>query len=78
MTSFASCFIVFMMAALYESERARKDPSLYPIQPMPGYPAPYPTGPYGQQPYPTAPYGPGQYPAGPYAPGPWAPQPAPG
>jgi len=72
-----SCLVTFMMAVLYESERARKDPSLYPYPAWPGY------GPYGPQPYAPGPYPAnptampgwvspnGPYPAGPYAPGPY-------
>jgi hypothetical protein len=75
-TTTASCFTVFMMAVLYESQRARRDPSLYEFTPGPGYPAPYPGGPYpyAPGPYPVGPYpsAPGPYPVGPYpyAPGP--------
>jgi hypothetical protein len=42
----ASCFLIFMMAVLYESQRARMDPNLYGPVPMPTY------GWYG---YPSAP-----------------------
>jgi hypothetical protein len=62
-----SCFTVFMMAVLYESQRARLDPSLYQFTPSPGYQAPYPGGSYPAPPYPAAPYSAGPYP---YAPGP--------
>ena len=48
-----SVLMVYMMAVLYESERSRKDPLLYPIPPMMGY------GPYGPQAYGPQPYGPG-------------------
>jgi hypothetical protein len=65
-TTTGSCFTVFMMAVLYESERARHDPAAYGIAAGPGYPPPYPGAPY--------PSGPAQYPgapawptAGPYA-----------
>jgi hypothetical protein len=62
-----SAFAVFFMAALYESQRARHDPTLYPF--APGYGVP-PAGPYPGYPgYPQSPYGAGAYPAGPYAPG---------
>jgi hypothetical protein len=54
-TTIGSCFTIFMMAVLYESQRARLDPSLYPYTPGPFYPA--------------GPYAPGQYPAGPAWPG---------
>lgn len=56
-TTTGSCFTVFMMAVLYESERARHDPAAYGIAAGPGYPPPYPGAPY--------PYGPGRYPGGP-------------
>ncbi len=66
-TTTGSCFTVFMMAVLYESERARHDPAAYGIVVGPGYPPPYPGAPY--------PYGPGQYPWGQY---PWGPVQYPG
>lgn len=56
-TTTGSCFTVFMMAVLYESERARHDPAAYGFAARPGYPPPYPGAAY--------PYGPGQYPGGP-------------
>ncbi len=68
-----SCLIVFMLAVLYESERARKDPTLYPYPAWPGsgsQPAePYAPGP--AQPWPARPYAPGPYTSGPYAGGPY-------
>ena len=67
-----SCLIVFMMAVLYESERARKDPTLYPVPAWPGYGS-YPAEPYVPGPapaWPARPYAPGPYTAGPYAGGP--------
>ena len=76
-TTIGSCFTIFMMAVLYESQRARLDPSLYPYTPGPFYPAgpyapgQYPAGPNPAGPYPAGPgpYAPGQYPAGPAWPG---------
>jgi hypothetical protein len=65
-----SCLIVFMMAVLYESERAHKDPTLYPVPAWPGYGS-YPAEPYAPGPYPARPYAPGPYTAGPYAGGPY-------
>lgn len=59
-TTTGSCLTVFIMAVLYESQRARLDPTLYPYTPGPAYPYPFPVGPY-----PTGPYPPGSYP---YAP----------
>ena len=82
--SILSCYMVFLMAVLYESQRARFDPTLFPYPPTPYYPAPfggwpYPAGPYAAGPYVAGPYPAGPYPAGPYPVGPWAPQPyAPG
>jgi len=67
-----SCLIVFMMAVLYESERARKDPTLYPVPGWPGYGS-YPAESYVPGPapaWPARPYAPGPYTAGPYAGGP--------
>ena len=62
----ASCFLVFMIAALYESQRARMDPGLYGPAPMPFYAGPgYPPAPYGYPAQPPAGYGyPPQPPAG--------------
>lgn len=77
-----SCLIIFMMAALYESQRCRSDPRLFPYAPGPTYPGqgpawPYPYGPgpaypgqYPAGPYPASPVCPGQGPAGPYPYGP--------
>jgi hypothetical protein len=65
-----SCLVVFMMAVLYESERARKDPTLYPVPAWPGYGS-FPAEPYDAGPYPARPYVPGPYTAGPYAGGPY-------
>ena len=75
----ASVFSIFLMAVLYESQRARNDPSLYPVAayppayPPPGYPGAvppwavppgaYPPGAYPPYPYPYA-----QPPAQPQAP----------
>ena len=70
-----SCLIAFMLAVLYESERARKDPSLYPVPAWLGY-GPHPGVPYVQGPYPARPYEPGPYTAGPYAGGPYPTDPA--
>jgi hypothetical protein len=76
-TATGSCFTVFLMAVLYESQRSRLDPTLYPYLPMPSYPGPYAPG-WAPGPYPPAgPYAPGPYAAGPYPPGPWAPPPYP-
>jgi hypothetical protein len=67
-----SCLTVFIMVVLYESQRARLDPTLYPYTPAPAYPGPYGPGPYayppGPYPYAPGPYPPGQYP---YAGGPY-------
>jgi hypothetical protein len=85
----ASCFTVFMMAVLYESQRARMDPNLYGPVPMPMYPGyGYPQQPpagygypgYPQQPpagygYPGYPGYPAQPPAGPGWANPSAPPP---
>jgi hypothetical protein len=73
--SLASGFTVFLMAALYESQRARNDPSLYPYAPMPTYPGLYAPGPYPRGPYAAGPYPPGPYAAGPYTPAPYPPGP---
>jgi hypothetical protein len=55
-----SCFTVFMMAVLYESQRARMDPTLYGPTPMPfnpyGYPGMPPAG-YGSPSAPPPAYG---------------------
>jgi hypothetical protein len=70
----ASLLLVFLMAMLYESERARKDPNLYPMAayPPPGAPQPgaVPGWPGTQPPYPPQypPQYPGQYPPAGYAP----------
>ncbi|HEX7613420.1 MAG TPA: hypothetical protein VF371_11665 [Candidatus Limnocylindrales bacterium] len=69
-TMTGSGLIVFMLAVLYESERARKDPMLYPVPAWPGYGS-YPAEPYVPGPYPARPYAPGPYTAGPYAGGPY-------
>jgi hypothetical protein len=75
--AFASCFTTFMLAALYESQRARSDPNLYgpvptfaygfgypQVPPAYGYPAQPPAG-YGYPPQPPAGYGyPPQAPTG--------------
>jgi hypothetical protein len=90
-TTVFACFSVFMMAVLYESERARKNPaaygltmapnpyapSLYPAGPYAMGPNPYAQGQYPQAPYPANPYA--QYPGAPYptAPNPYAPAPYP-
>ena len=90
-SAIASCFTVFMLAVLYESERARKNPAAYglvqapnPYAPNPYAPNPYAAGPYAQGPSPYAqwptPYAqaPNPYaPApNPYAPAPYSPPPA--
>jgi MFS family permease len=56
-----ACFIAFLLAVLYESERARKYPQIYGYAPSVGYPAMVPGAPYGAPPapYPGAPV---QYP----------------
>jgi hypothetical protein len=93
-TTIGSCFSVFMMAVLYESERARKDPATYGYGPGMAYPwqnpiwpggGPYAAGPYAPGPYAAGPsgagpYGAGPYPGGPnpYGPGPSAAGPYPG
>lgn len=79
-----SCLIIFMMSVLYESERARKDPTLYPYPAWPGSgsqpPALYAPGPVPA--WPAGQYTPGPYPANPaampgwVAPGPIGPPPA--
>jgi hypothetical protein len=66
-TSVATVVTVFMQAVLYESQRARRDPSLYPFA---AYPA-VPVGPVAAYPYPYA-Y---PYPPAPAAPEPGATQP---
>lgn len=61
----ASCFTVFMMAVLYESQRARMDPNLYGPVPMPMYPGyGYPQQPPAGYGYPGYPGFPQQPPAG--------------
>jgi hypothetical protein len=86
-----SCFSVFLMAVLYESQRARYDPMSYPFAagpanpwgfpggPYPYAPGPYPPGPYGQVGYPQGPYPypPAPYPAAPYPAGPYPAGPTP-
>jgi hypothetical protein len=72
----ATCLTTFMIAVLYESQRSRRDPTLYEFAPGPGYPGPgYPgyPGPGGSYPAwpPTPP--PGQYPQPPYPGGPYQP-----
>jgi hypothetical protein len=69
-TTIGSCFSIFMMAVLYESERARKDPATYGYGPGMAYPWPNPTWP-GGGPYAAGPYAPGAYPPGPSAAGPY-------
>ena len=66
-TTIGSCFTVFMLAVLYESERARKDPTTYGYAPGVSYGWPNPSWPYPGTPNQYAPqqYPPGQYP---YAP----------
>jgi hypothetical protein len=75
-SAIGSCFSVFMMAVLYESERARKNPAAYGLTQAPN--------PYGPNPYAPNPYAPNPYAAGPYAqapnpysqwPNPYAPNP---
>ena len=63
-----SCFSVFLMAVLYESQRARNDPMSYPFASGPANPWGFPGGPdpYAPGPYPPGPYGQGGYPQGPY------------
>jgi hypothetical protein len=69
-TATGSCLTVFMMAVLYESERARKNPAAYGLtqMPYPYGPGPYAVGPnpYAQGPYAQGPYAQGPYPQGPY------------
>jgi hypothetical protein len=76
----ATVLATFMIAILYESQRARRDPSLYPpdprwFAPPPGWWAPPGWTPSGLGPppgwtpsYPPAPYPPGAYPPGAYPP----------
>lgn len=69
--SAGSCFTVFLMAVLYESQRARLDPTLYPYPAMPPYPGPQP-GAWGPAPYPgpqPGPWGPAPYTPAPGWPG---------
>ncbi len=77
----SACFTTYLMAVLYESERARHDPATYGYAYGPGYPPSYPGGPfpYGPYPYAPAPYpgAPAPYPGSP-APYPYAPAPYPG
>ncbi len=77
----ASGLAIFITAVLYESQRARMDPSLYGPPPVPTYawgspygPGTNPGGPYpgGPQAGGWGPSAPGQYPGGPYAGGPYA------
>ena len=65
----ASCLIVYLMAVLYESQRARHDPTLYgpPPIPVPAYGYQWPGYTYSGYP------GPGTPPAGPYPPAPGSP-----
>jgi hypothetical protein len=66
-TAVGSCLILFMLAALYESQRARSNPNLYgpaPMYPGYGYPQQPPAG-YGYPAYPGYPGYPAQPPAGP-------------
>jgi hypothetical protein len=68
-TTIGSCFTVFMMAVLYESERARKNPAAYGLTQAPN--------PYGPNPYAPNPYAPNPYSPNPYAqaPNPYSPSP---
>jgi hypothetical protein len=65
-SSVATLMTTFMLAILYESQRARWNPNLYPMPAMP-----YPPPPWGQYPgaYPPGAYPPGAYPPGAYPPG---------
>ena len=74
-TTVFACFSVFMMAVLYESERARKNPAAYGLTmaPNPYATSPYPAGPYGVGPNP---YAQGQYPQAPYPANPYSQYPA--
>lgn len=82
-TQIATCFQLFLMAVLYESQRARRDLTLAAQQAGPYPPSPYPPGWYPAGPYAPGPYPPGQgysvgpYPAAPYPPHPYAPGPYP-
>ena len=64
-----SCLVVFLMAVLYESQRARHDPTLYgpPPIPVPAYGYQWPGYTYTGYPGPETP------PAGPYPPAPGSP-----
>lgn len=70
-----SGFVTFLLAVLYESERARREPDLYPVDAWPGY-GPEPDEPYEPGPYPARPYITGPYTAGPYAGDPYPADPA--
>jgi hypothetical protein len=76
-TTTGSVLIVFMLAVLYESERARRDPDLYPVAEFSGYgkdePEPAPAAPYPARPYVAGPYTAGPYLGGPDAAGPYSP-----
>jgi hypothetical protein len=84
-TTIGSCFTVFMMAVLYESERARKNPAAYGLTqaPNPYGPSPYAPNPYAQAPNPYSPSPYSQWPdpyaqaPNPYAAGPYAQAPNP-
>lgn len=76
-TGTGAVMLVYFMAVLYESERARKDPYLGGYGPLPlpvygGAPGPYGPYPGGPAPYSPGPYPPPPYAGGPYVPGPYA------
>ncbi len=73
-TAVASCFTIYLMAVIYESQRARLDPSLYGPPPAPayvgwGYSGPGPAWPGAPGTPPAWPGAPGTPPAWPGAPG---------
>jgi len=71
-TAVASCLTTYMVAVVYESQRARLDPTLYGPPPAPayfGYPGPGPTWPAYQGTPPAWPGAQGTPPAWPGAPG---------
>jgi hypothetical protein len=79
-TTTGSCLTVFLMAVLYESQRARSDPTLYgpPPIPVPAYAYQWPGYTYTGGPAPGSPPA-GPYPAAPGSPvDQWAPPPAQG
>jgi hypothetical protein len=77
--SLATLMTTLMLAILYESQRARWNPNLYPMPATPypppwgQYPGAYPPGAYPPGAYPPGAYPPGAYPPGAYPPGAYPP-----